>query len=169
MKRFSCLVACLISLSAAAEEPLSHRRADIQSVIEAFRTAIIDKDKARFVKLFVPGHVTWQSVKGDESLRRAREDNPKAPKVRINPENNPLSFIDEIVAEKTATEEKFDNIRIDTDGDVASVTFDYRFLDDGHETNHGKEAWQLVRAEEAWWIVSVIWSVNLPPKPEPKR
>lgn len=154
----------LASLPALARAPADPDEAGIRQVIERFRTAIIERDKPRFLALFLEGGVSWQSTLSDEGLVRIREKNPKAIKLRVNPANNPTSFIDEVVADKASSEETFDNIRIDSDGDVAAVTFDYRFLSDGKETNHGKEAWQLIRTAEGWRIVSVIWSVNLPPK-----
>ena len=57
-------------------------------------------------------------------------------------------------------------MRIDSDRDVASVVFDYRFLRSGRESNRGLEAWHLVRTELGWRIVSVVWSVNPPPEGE---
>lgn len=164
MKLLWIVLACLLPLSSAfAQSPQAEVEAAIHSVIEAFRAAIIDKDKPRFTALFAPGSVTWQSVKGDDSLRQIRESNPQAAKVRINPDNTYLSFIDGIVGDKASTEEKFNNIRIDSDGDIASVVFGYSFHRDGRESNRGQEAWQLVRTDHGWRIVSVIWSVSLSP------
>lgn len=157
-------VLSLASLPALARAPANPDEAGIRRVVEDFRVSIIERDRARFLKLFLEGGVSWQSTLSDEALVRIREKNPKAVKLRVNPANNPTSFIDEVVADKASSEETFDNIRIDSDGDVAAVTFDYRFLSDGKETNYGKEAWQLIRTAEGWRIVSVIWSVNLPPK-----
>lgn len=165
MKPLWILLACLLPLSAFAQSPQSDPEAAIRSVIEAFRTSIIDKDRARFVALFVPGHVGWQSTKSDAALQRMRAKNPQVLKMRINPGSTYLSFIDDIVDDKETTEETFDDIRIETDGDVASVVFDYRFIGGGIESNHGQEAWQLVRTDDGWRIISVIWSVNLPPEP----
>ena len=174
------LLLCLMS-SAAFAQPAQvnvqastqvkmqeNRNPDIQrieAVIEAFRTAIIEKDKARFVGLFVPGRVTWQSVRGDDTLRLARQKDPLAAKVRFAPEKTHLSFIDGIVGGTLPEEEKFSNIRIETDGDIASVFADYSFHQGERETNNGKEAWHLVRTEDGWKIASVVWSVNRKPAP----
>ena len=136
-------------------------RGEIEKVIEQFRTSIIDRDKARFLGLFLKDSpVVWQNVTGDANLQERRKKKPDAQKVRVDPSRGPASFIDGIVSDSRRSEETFDNIRIETDGDVASVFFDYRFLSDGRETNHGKEAWHLVRSDDGWKIVSVIWSVN---------
>jgi CubicO group peptidase (beta-lactamase class C family) len=132
----------------------------IKGVIEAFRTSIIAKDKVRFVSLFLHPGATWQAVKSDERLQRLRQAEPDVVKVRVHPEGNYLSFIDGIVAASERREEKFSNVAIDTDGDIAAVTFDYSFEAGGRETNRGKEAWQLVNTGDGWKIVSVIWSAR---------
>ena len=165
MKPLWILLACLFSMSASAHSSGSTDDDAIRSVIEAFRTAIIDKDRARFVALFVPGHVSWQSARSDDALRRMRLKDPQARKTRFNPESTYLTFIDGIVSDMESTEETFANIRVDSDGDIASVAFDYRFIGGGVVSNHGREAWHLLRTDDGWRIISVIWSVNLPAVP----
>lgn len=136
-------------------------RGEIEKVIEQFRTSIIDKDKTRFLGLFLKDSpVLWQDVVGDANLHERRKSKPDAKKLRVDLADGPASFIEGIVSEPGRSEETFDDIRIETDGDIASVFFDYRFLSDGRETNHGKEAWLLVRSDDGWKIVSVIWSMN---------
>lgn len=60
--------------------------------------------------------------------------------------------------EKGRKEEKFGNIRIINDDVIASVTFDYSFLEENTVTNRGSESWHLIKAEGKWKIVSVIYS-----------
>ena len=167
MKSLVLALACLSSFPAFAqtEAKAAETTQEIEAVVEAFRTAIIDKDKERFVKLFLHENITWQSVKGDETLAFVRQKTPDAAKVAVNPQKTYLSFIDGIVAAKEKQEEKFWNIKIDTDGDVASVFFDYSFHASDKKTNDGKEAWHLVKTDDGWKIVSVIWSVNRTPTP----
>ena len=136
---------------------------DIRSVVESFRTSIIQKDRERFLTLFVQPDLAWQSVLEDRSLAQVQGKKPQAIKARFSPDNNPVKFIDGIVASKDASEETFDNIRIDTDGDVATVVFDYAFLSNGKKTNWGKECWLMVRTEAGWKITSLAYSVVLPP------
>jgi len=169
MKSLLFLFACLLAfpvLGRAHPTATEVQTRQIEAVIEAFRTSIIDKDKPRFVALFLHDRIAWQSVKGDDLLLRVRQKQPDATKVGIDRQNNHLSFIDGIVASKNRLEEKFWNTRIDTDGDIASVTFDYSFHSGDRKTNFGKEAWHLVNAGNGWKIVSVIWSVNVDPVPE---
>ncbi|GAA5076102.1 nuclear transport factor 2 family protein [Lysobacter panacisoli] len=137
--------------------------AGIRATIESFRTAIIDKDRERFLGLFVQQDVPWQSVLEDRSLAQLQTTRPQAVKARFKQENNPVAFIDGIVASKNASEETFSNVRIDSDGDVATVNFDYTFLSNGTATNWGKECWLMVRTEAGWKITSLAYSVILPP------
>lgn len=164
MKPYWLLLACLLSLPAVASDPaqpLSPRHeAGIRALVEAFRASIVEKDKPRFLALFAPGPVTWQSVDSDDALERRRKQQPDALKVRFNPGSTHLTFIDSIVSDPKRIEETFERIRIDSDGDIASVAFDYRFIAGGVESHHGQESWQLLRTDQGWRIVSVIWSMR---------
>lgn len=174
MKSLTLLLCCLLPFAAHAQAaapapaPASKDAAkqQIEAVIESFRTAIIDKDKARFTGVILHENITWQSVVGEGNYQRFREDHPDGVKAKIDLKRTPMTFIDGIVNSPNRSEEQFRDIRIETDGDVASVFFDYSFLSDDRETNHGKEAWLLVRTEQGWKIASVIWSVNWTPKPK---
>jgi len=150
---------------AMAAHDRARERLAIRQVVEAFRTAIIDKDKARFTALFFsgdPARVTWQFVNDDARLARLRAAKPDASKARDIPQSNYLSFIDSIVADANTSEEVFSDVSIDTDGEIAAVAFDYAYLEAGQQTNHGREMWQLVRTEQGWKIVSVLWTMRDP-------
>ncbi|MGY0635249.1 nuclear transport factor 2 family protein [Luteimonas sp. A478] len=140
--------------------------AAIGEIVEAFRTSIIKKDKAAFVGLFYsdkPEHMTWQMVDDDIRVARIREFAPEARKALWWPENNHLAFIDRITeAGSEPGEEIFRDVAIDTDGEIASVNFDYSFVRNGEETQWGREMWHLVRTEDGWKIISVIFSQRDP-------
>lgn len=158
----------LIALALAL--PLSPARAasdnpEIRAVIESFRTSIIQKDRERFLALFVQADVPWQTVVDDKSLAQIKQKRPEAIKARFKRDNNPVEFIDGIVKSKNASEETFSNIKIDSDGEVAAVTFDYAFLSNGRATNSGKECWLMVRTEGGWKITTLAYSVTLAPAP----
>jgi hypothetical protein len=135
----------------------------IEAVVEQFRLAIIKKDKPLFVSLFFsnkPEAIGWQYVSEDIRLEKIKKDKPNAIKARRIPSNNFLSLIDEVVSTTEAREETVSNLKIDTDGDVASVGFDYTFLANGKKTNWGKKFWQLVRTENGWKIFSVVYTIR---------
>jgi len=139
---------------------------EIRKVVEAFRTSIVQKDKANFIKLFVsddPAHVTWQLVDDDERVARLKNFVPDVRRVVRWPENNYLTMIDRtIAAGSEPIEEVFRDIVIDTDGEIASVNFNYSLLLAGKEEHWGREMWHLVRTDDGWKIISVIWSQKDP-------
>ena len=124
----------------------------IKQVVESFRTSLINKDKPTYMSLFFsdkPEDIGWQYVSEDVRLQDIRRAKPDAIKARRIPANNFIALIDGAVASPKPKEETFSNTKIETDGDVASVSFDYSFHDDGVKTNWGKEMWQLIRLSRA--------------------
>jgi len=155
-----CLLPCL---PACAEQNTPADVEAIEQVIESFRTSLINKDKPTYMSLFFsdkPEGIGWQFVSEDRRLADIRRAKPDAIKARKIPSNNFISLIDEAVATAEPREEKFFNTKIDTDGDVASVSFDYSFHANGVKANWGREMWQLVRTERGWKIFSVIYSIR---------
>ena len=57
-------------------------------------------------------------------------------------------------------EEQFSNVKIETDGEIASISFDYAFLANRKKTNWGKEMWKLVRTEKGWKLFSVVYTIR---------
>ena len=99
----------------------------------------------------------------DARLAHVKQTKPDAIKARRIPDNNYLTFIDGITKPGARpVEETFDNVVVDTDGEVASVAFDYAFLAEGKQTNWGREMWHLVRVEAGWKIISVIYTIRDP-------
>ncbi len=114
----------------------------IEQVVESFRTSLINKDKPTYMSLFFsdkPEDIGWQFVSEDARLQDIRKAKPDAIKARQIPANNFIALIDGAVASPKLKEETFSNTKIETDGDVASVSFDYSFHDDGgRPTGAGK-------------------------------
>jgi len=137
----------------------------IKAVVEAFRVAVLNKDKATYMSLFFsdkPEAIGWQAVVDDTKLALIQKERPQAIKARPIPGNNFVALIDSVVASKTVEEEKISNIVVDTDGEIASASFDYEYVSGGKISNWGKEQWQLVRTEQGWKIFSVIYTIRDP-------
>ncbi|EGI55427.1 hypothetical protein SUS17_1799 [Sphingomonas sp. S17] len=90
----------------------------------------------------------------------ATDASSKGVKAAYFPGNNPVAFIDSIVARKGNADENFSNIRIAGDGGSAAMSFDYAFKIDDVVPNSGMEHWLLVNTNNGWRIVSVAWSVK---------
>ncbi|AVO30743.1 hypothetical protein [Stenotrophomonas maltophilia] len=151
-----CLSACLPAYAADARAPIVRHRTRCANIPHSRSTAATTSrpvsDKAE--------DIGWQYVSEDVRLQDIRRAKPDAIKARRIPANNFIALIDGAVASPKPKEEKFSNTKIETDGDVASVSFDYSFHDDGVKTNWGKEMWQLIRTEQGWKIFSVIYSIR---------
>lgn len=153
---------------ALAQAPATDRQ-QIEGIVEAFRTAIVNKDSDSFMKLFLHENITWSGTVTDASLTRFQRKEPDKPRPPKYFNSSPRSFIDSIVKRGTPQEETFDNVRIDSDGDVAQVWFDYSFINDGYKQNWGKESWQMVRTDDGWKIAAVVWSMEDNPVQRPAR
>ncbi len=162
------LLVILLSAAVCQAKPASlpakaNDQAAIKQVVESFRTALINKDKATYMSLFFsdrPDEIGWQFVSEDVRLIHIRKSKSDAIKARKIPSVNFVSLIDDAVATQESMEETFSNLSIDTDGEIASVSFDYTFLADGKTTNWGREMWQLIRTEKGWKIFSVVYTIR---------
>lgn len=123
------------------------------------------------MKLFLREDITWDAAFDDPSLDgiMARRTDKSLPRPNKTFHSTPREFIKGIAKSSGPREETIDNVRIDTDGDVAQVWFDYSYKQSDYQQNWGKEAWQLVRTEDGWKIASVIWSMKLNPEPPPAK
>lgn len=67
---------------------------------------------------------------------------------------------DQSVADTSAkaTAEKMSNLRIHTDGTVASLEYDYEI-----PQGYGHTFWTLVDTKDAWKITSIVYSINIRP------
>jgi hypothetical protein len=161
---FSMVLAGCQSAPIAFDEGHGQRQA-IEHVLKSFSQALAEKNKTLYMSLFFSGkpeEIGWQHVSEDIRLIEIRKTKPDAIKARRLPGNHFISLIDESVGTLESREERFSNIKIDTDGEIASVLFDYEFYAAGKKTNWGKEHWQLVRTEKGWKIFSVVFTIRDP-------
>ncbi|MGK5023503.1 nuclear transport factor 2 family protein [Janthinobacterium sp. RB2R34] len=161
------LAALLLSAFNVQAATTQTDRQQLEQVVETFRLSLINKDKASFMKLLYSENIPWIGVIKDKSMNMLEDRGDKVNK--ITPGASAVKFIDSIVSDKEAIEEKFDNVRIDSDGDIAQVYFDYNFNRGDYRSNWGQEAWQLVRTTQGWKINSVIWSMDFNPEKPPKK
>jgi hypothetical protein len=150
------VLAAMTRLAHAEPDSLA-ARAQIQRVVEVFRTSIIAKDKSTLGNLFMPTGGSWIKVMDDAMYQQLKAKQPSVAKLKPGTYQD---FVDFLGASQQRLEEKFSNVRINTDGAVASVYFDYVFLRDDKETNRGTETWQLVNTGDGWKINAVIYSTD---------
>nr|WP_314540570.1 nuclear transport factor 2 family protein [uncultured Massilia sp.] len=152
------LLAACLGPARAADDAHAADRAAIQQVVQQFQDAIKAHDGKKLGSLFLQDHDSWISVLDDQTWKEAKARFPKAEKYR---KSSWKKFADMIQDDKGGTlEERFYNVRIETNGAVGSVYFDFDFLDNGKVTNRGAESWQMVRAEDGWKISSMLFSIG---------
>jgi hypothetical protein len=151
---FSLLLAiCLAGPAHAADADVSA----IRQLVQQFQSAIVARDGKALGALFVPEGGAWLAVLDEPTYAAARARNPAVQ--RLQP-STWREFADFVTHSARPIEERFHDVRIDTNGTVASVWFDFDFLADGKVTNRGSETWQLVRTDDGWKIHAMLYSVH---------
>lgn len=153
----SIVLAVCLTASAHAATPHDADVAAIRTIVEQFKGAIIARDGDALGKLFLQDHDSWLSVADDSIWGAMKERNPAARKVTPS---SWKTFAAMVKDSPKPMEERFYNVRIETNGAVASVWFDFDFLVDGKVGNRGSESWQMVRAEDGWKISSMLYSAG---------
>ncbi|MFL6604906.1 MAG: nuclear transport factor 2 family protein [Steroidobacteraceae bacterium] len=151
----SVLIAGLLLSTAAFAGSTVQDTADVQHVMDAFHAAVVTHDGARLAALFIPEGSTWLNVLSADAYSRARAKSPEAAKVRLGSFKDFAGFV---ATSKASLDPRHSHIRIQTDGTIAAVYFDFVFLIDGKVANHGSETWQLVKGAEGWRIAAITYS-----------
>jgi hypothetical protein len=138
----------------------------INKVIDDFQVAIKTKDTRLLSSLLLNSNILFDSPGGPKDIAFAREKyDTTYDGLRAGGYGNFARFIG---SSKEAVEEKFYNVKITQDMNVAWVMFDYEFLVDGKAQNYGLETWQMMKvADDKWKIASVMWTMNRPPAAAP--
>ncbi len=144
--------------SAAVAETGTDRaqsKAEIGQVVETFKAAIIGHDGQGLKGLFLENQGNWLSVLHEDLYQKVHALHSELPRIQ---QSNYAEFADFVSNAKTPVEEKFYNVRIETNGTIGMVYFDFDFLDDGKLRNRGCETWQLIKTEKGWKIAAMLYS-----------
>lgn len=144
----------------------------LNSIVKTFETAVANKDRNKFLDIFIEGTVSWVGVhtkndyenelrwatsKEGRDLKRQLGDKFREPaKYR---HSSPEVFIDIIIDNTKQPREEISNTKIISDGEIATISFDYIFYDGGRKSHSGKENWQLVNTLNGWKINAVNYSI----------
>lgn len=133
--------------------------AAIEQLMADYHQAVASHDGARLSAMFIDTGSTWFNVMSDAAYARARAKNPAALKVR----HASFQWFAKIVSSShAALNPEHSNVRILTDGTIASVYFNFVFLVDGRQENRGSETWQLVNTSNGWKIAAITYSSDPP-------
>jgi ketosteroid isomerase-like protein len=166
--RWISAVACMMFAGAAFAAPpkavsTPEDVAAITAVTEQFQAALKAKDVKALSSLLLNSNIMWASPMTDKRVQQVRaETDPNADGVL--PAGGYAGFAQFVKTAKLPIEERFYNVKITQDADLAWVMFDYEFLGDGKVENYGVETWQMVKRGGQWKIFSVVWSTHFPEK-----
>ncbi len=135
----------------------------ITKVTEDFRSALINKDVKLLSSLMLNSSILFESPARPNTIKMVNEKFD----VNFNGLNSGglQNFSQFIAGSKDPVEEKFYNIQITQDDNVAWVMFDFEFIESGKIENHGIEVWQMMKTVDGKWkIASVFWSSKGAPK-----
>jgi hypothetical protein len=145
---------------------LTASKNEIQNLINEFKSAIKNKDSVALTNLFYDKKITWISVAHDKSFEYVKKLDPNSKEIQ---QSGAYELLNDPQLKDIGLEEKFYNINIFTDGKLATVVFDYKFLMGSTTTNWGAESWQLVKINNSWKIYNLMYTFNfLNVKPLPK-
>ena len=140
---------------------------EIRAVIKTFEESIQTKDRELFLGLFLDEGVSWVGVFSEkimeERIALVKQINKKENKNIVATRkflSSPQKFIESIISEEAPSREEFSNIQIHSDGNIATVYFDYAYYEDNKKQNWGSESWQLVLTIKGWKIQAVSFSIN---------
>lgn len=131
--------------------------ADIQRVMEAYHHAVTTHDGKSVSELFLDHSSTLVNVLSDKTFAAARAKNASTQKVRVSSYRDYAAFVS---STKSDLDPRHTDVRITSDGTVASVYFHFEYVIDGKVENRGDETWQLAKTVDGWRIVIITYSSN---------
>ena len=130
----------------------------IEKVVADFQAALIAKDVKLLSSLMLHTNILFASPADDGFIKKMRDTTDvHFDGVAVA---GYVGFANFIQREPQRTEEKFYNVKITQDRHVAWVNFDYEFFVGDTLSNYGVEAWQMVKRDGEWKILSVVWSMH---------
>ncbi|GAB2999009.1 nuclear transport factor 2 family protein [Psychrosphaera aestuarii] len=149
----------------ANENQNSNELTNIKEVIATFEQSIINKDKDTFLSLFIDPEAPMYGIVSPKTmvLRRAgvaeinKRDNKNFVATRYWT-TSAKKLIAMSSNNKGPVEERISNVKIQTDGNIASVFFDYEFYKNNKKVHWGQENMQMIQTNQGWKIASVVYS-----------
>jgi hypothetical protein len=145
---------------APAEAAAAEAKDAISLVRTAFGQALKNKSLPAMKALFYEGRIEWRST-GHPASRREMERLQGSPEPVVA-EHGAHELLENPVLREVHLEETFGPAVIDTDGQMAVMSFNYDFRTNGAVENWGRESWQMVKTDAGWKILSLLYSYHLP-------
>jgi len=148
-----------LSLSNAICQEKSIDKKLLNELVIEFEQSIIEKDSARFKKIFFSESVPFVGIMSKETEMSIKKDYPDFEGISVS---NCEKFIADICKSEKKQAENFYDIQIDNDGSIGSISFDYSFISGTRMIQWGHEKWNLVKINNSWLITDVVYSIHFP-------
>ncbi|MBD8871822.1 hypothetical protein [Rhodanobacter sp. DHB23] len=126
--------------------------AALHALWNAYEHAVATKDSPALLRLY---------VSADAPVRGGFAPSSYALVTAANKQPVPRTLLitakEDVVGEVKLPPDRIENLDIHSDGEVGSVSFDYRA-----KVGHGRIVWTTVLTNDGWKIASVVYSINLP-------
>ena len=109
---------------------------EIQDLRRQYHKAVISHDGPGLLRLVLPQGSLWITVLSEESFSGLRQLKPDTQKVH---ESSFQQFATFLNASKAQLDPQATNVKIFTDGTIATIYFDFKFVIDGSLQNEGSE------------------------------
>ncbi|MDQ6646481.1 MAG: hypothetical protein M3Y93_04500 [Pseudomonadota bacterium] len=130
----------------------------LRKLVAAYNLTMVKKNTSALLGFYYNENVpVIGSVAPPSFARMTAASNGKAPK--LFPSNAKDQSAGDTSAKATA--EKMSNLRIHTDGTVASLEYDYEI-----PQGYGHTFWTLVDTQAGWKITSIVYSINIAVTPQ---
>lgn len=151
-------IATLIAVLAAPASAGTRtaEEASVIAVMNRFDSAIREHDAAALKDLFYKGEIIWKLTLSPAQIerlgKRFKDIGP------VTDRFGGYRLLDDERFKLTPIAERFYDPKVVTDGQVATLMFDYDFTMNCKTLNWGKETWQLVKTEAGWKILNLLYS-----------
>jgi hypothetical protein len=159
MKKINILLLLILNFGLLSGQESNEDAIKLNELIIEFEKSIIEKDSVRFKKLFFTKEVPFVGRMSIDTEMSIKKDYPEFEGIAVS---NSSQFIKEICESEKSQKEKFYNIKIESDGVIATINFDYSFHSGTKIIQWGNENWNLVYVDEKWLITDVIYSIRFP-------
>ena len=124
----------------------------LRALWNGYQHAVANKDAAALLSMY---------VSADAPVRGGFAPRSYALVTAANKQPVPRTLLttarEDVVGEVKLPPDQIENLDIHSDGEVGSVSFDYRA-----KVGHGRIIWTTVLTNSGWKIASVVYSINLP-------
>jgi hypothetical protein len=166
MKKFILVVSILFFTQMSFANTHSDDE-QLHKIVKDFENSINTINRAQYFSLFYDGTVSWVGVSSTNDYEK-NKNKAEVAKLKGQESWSPMKtypgdhvhFFDVIVSGMKDHKMMFENIKIQQDGDVASVYLDYNHYVKGTKVNWGTKSLLLVKSKNGWKMNSVIFSIS---------